>query len=246
MAVKAGGRSSRTVVQLARPTLRETIWRLAPGTALRDGLERILRGRTGALIVARLRRQRRGDLRRRLLARRPLRADAAARAVEDGRRCGAVQRRQPHPAGQRAAGARSVDPHRRVRHPAPLRGTHRHPDRLPGDLGEPFDEHRDRLRGRRAPRGARLGDHPVARQPDHRHAGALQGPPRRGQPAAVDRRDRGLRDAARRDDASCSDWRWSAGSASRSTPTSSNSAPTAVSSSCSSRSWSATTTPPAS
>ncbi|AGB26060.1 putative nucleic-acid-binding protein (contains the HHH domain) [Mycobacterium sp. JS623] len=51
MAVKASGRSSRTVVQLARPTLRETIARLAPGTALRDGLERILRGRTGALIV---------------------------------------------------------------------------------------------------------------------------------------------------------------------------------------------------
>ena len=48
MAVKS---SRRTVVQLARPTLRETIGRLAPGTALRDGLERILRGRTGALIV---------------------------------------------------------------------------------------------------------------------------------------------------------------------------------------------------
>ena len=39
------------MVQLARPTLRETIGRLAPGTALRDGLERILRGRTGGLIV---------------------------------------------------------------------------------------------------------------------------------------------------------------------------------------------------
>src|ERR1700692_1611217 len=51
MAVKASSRSSRTVVQLARPTLRETIARLAPGTALRVGLERILRGRTGALIV---------------------------------------------------------------------------------------------------------------------------------------------------------------------------------------------------
>src|SRR6476620_8545088 len=51
MAVKASGRSSRNVVPLARSTLRETIARLAPGTALRDGLERILRGRTGALIV---------------------------------------------------------------------------------------------------------------------------------------------------------------------------------------------------
>src|ERR1700735_2667402 len=34
-----------------RPTLREAVARLAPGTALRDGLERILRGRTGALTV---------------------------------------------------------------------------------------------------------------------------------------------------------------------------------------------------
>src|SRR5690606_985515 len=32
-------------------TLGDTIARLAPGTALRDGLERILRGRTGGLIV---------------------------------------------------------------------------------------------------------------------------------------------------------------------------------------------------
>lgn len=37
--------------QVARPTLREVVGRLAPGTGLRDGLERILRGRTGALIV---------------------------------------------------------------------------------------------------------------------------------------------------------------------------------------------------
>ena len=52
MAVKSStGRSSRTVVPLTRPTLRETIARLAPGTPLRDGLERILRGRTGALIL---------------------------------------------------------------------------------------------------------------------------------------------------------------------------------------------------
>ena len=36
---------------LVHPALRDTLGRLAPGTALRDGLERILRGRTGALIV---------------------------------------------------------------------------------------------------------------------------------------------------------------------------------------------------
>src|ERR1700678_4798818 len=34
-----------------RRSLREPVARLAPGTGLRDGLERILRGRTGALIV---------------------------------------------------------------------------------------------------------------------------------------------------------------------------------------------------
>ncbi|HEY5150031.1 MAG TPA: DNA integrity scanning protein DisA, partial [Mycobacterium sp.] len=39
------------MAQPAVANLRETIGRLAPGTALRDGLERILRGRTGALIV---------------------------------------------------------------------------------------------------------------------------------------------------------------------------------------------------
>jgi diadenylate cyclase len=36
---------------LVHPALRETLRRVAPGTELRDGLERILRGRTGALIV---------------------------------------------------------------------------------------------------------------------------------------------------------------------------------------------------
>lgn len=36
---------------ISSATLRETLQQLAPGTALRDGLERIQRGRTGALIV---------------------------------------------------------------------------------------------------------------------------------------------------------------------------------------------------
>jgi diadenylate cyclase len=36
---------------LVHPALLETLRRVAPGTQLRDGLERILRGRTGALIV---------------------------------------------------------------------------------------------------------------------------------------------------------------------------------------------------
>jgi len=51
MAVKQGMRAEHHGAHPARATLRETLGRLAPGTPLRDGLERILRGRTGALIV---------------------------------------------------------------------------------------------------------------------------------------------------------------------------------------------------
>ena len=39
------------MTDVSSATLRDAIARLAPGTALRDGLERILRGRTGGLIV---------------------------------------------------------------------------------------------------------------------------------------------------------------------------------------------------
>ena len=164
-----------TVVQLARPTLRETIGRLAPGTALRDGLERILRGRTGALIVLGYDDSVEAICDGGFSLDVALRPDPAARAVEDGRRGGAVQRRQPHPAGQRPAGARPVDPHRRVRHPAPLRRAHGHPDRLSGDLGEPFDEHRHRLRGRRTAR----------RRPTRRPS--CRGPTRRSPPWSATR-----------------------------------------------------------
>src|ERR1700760_4877635 len=47
----AGKASTNGAVSTPKPTLREALARLAPGTPLRDGLERILRGRTGALIV---------------------------------------------------------------------------------------------------------------------------------------------------------------------------------------------------
>ena len=97
---------------MTRPTLRETVGRLAPGTGLRDGLERILRGRTGALIV--------------------LGHDDSVEAICDGgfsldvryaptrlrelaKMDGAVvlsTDAQPHCAGQRAVGSRSVHTHR--------------------------------------------------------------------------------------------------------------------------------------
>ena len=39
------------MVERGDPRLRETLASIAPGTGLRDGLDRILRARTGALIV---------------------------------------------------------------------------------------------------------------------------------------------------------------------------------------------------
>ena len=98
-------RSQNTKAPLVHPALRETLRRLAPGTPLRDGLERILRGRTGALIVLGYDERVESicdggfslDVR--------FAPDSASGAVEDGRRTGAVHRRQPDRAGQRAAGA---------------------------------------------------------------------------------------------------------------------------------------------
>ncbi len=161
MAVKS---SRRNVVQLARPTLRETIGRLAPGTALRDGLERILRGRTGALIV--------------------LGYDDSVEAICDGgfsldvryaptrlrelsKMDGAVVLSSDGTRILRANVQLVPDPSI----PTDESGTrHRSAERTaiqtgyPVDVGEPFDEHRDRLRCRRAARGARLG-RPSCRAP---------------------------------------------------------------------------------
>ena len=163
-------------MQLARPTLRETIGRLAPGTPLRDGLERILRGRTGALIV--------------------LGYDDSVETICDGgfsldvryaptrlrelsKMDGAVVLSSDGARILRANVQLVPDPSI----PTDESGTrHRSAERTAIQTGYPvisvshFDEHRHRLRRRRAPRRARFGDHPVARQPDHRHAGALQDP----------------------------------------------------------------------
>ncbi len=78
MAGKPGGRAAHkprhNVGAGPAPGCGRRCGRLAPGTPLRDGLERILRGRTGALIVLGYDDSVRIDLRRRLLAGRPLRA----------------------------------------------------------------------------------------------------------------------------------------------------------------------------
>lgn len=46
-----GRRTMQAIEPAPQPTLRDAIEQLAPGTPLRDGLERILRGRTGGLVV---------------------------------------------------------------------------------------------------------------------------------------------------------------------------------------------------
>ena len=98
-------RSQNTKAPLVHPALRETLRRLAPGTPLRDGLERILRGRTGALIVLGY------DERVESICDGGFSLDvrfAPTRLRElskmDGAH-GAVHRRQPHRAGQRSTGA---------------------------------------------------------------------------------------------------------------------------------------------
>ena len=98
---------------------------LAPGTMLRDGLERILRGNTGALIVL-------GDgpavdevCTRRLRAAGAVLGDPAARAGQDGRRHRARRRGGVHRPGGRAPGPRPHAADRRVGHPAPDRGAGR-------------------------------------------------------------------------------------------------------------------------
>ena len=126
-----------------RPTLRETLRRLAPGTALRDGLERILRGRTGGLIV--------------------LGYDDSVESICDGGFSLDVRfapTRLRELSKMDGAVVLSTDGSRIVRAnvqlvpdpsiPTDESGTrHRSaertadPDRLSGGVGQPFDEHRD-------------------------------------------------------------------------------------------------------
>ena len=116
--------------------LRSTLAAVAPGTALRDGLERILRGRTGALIVLgydeAVEEICTGGF--------PLDVEfSATRLRELAKMDGAHRHRprdHPHPPRRRAVGARLRDRDQRVRHPAPHRRAGREADRLPGDLGQ--------------------------------------------------------------------------------------------------------------
>ena len=104
---------------LSGDPLRATLARVAPGTPLRDSLERILRGRTGALIVLGYDKVVESlctggfplDVEFSATRLRELcKMDGAVVLTADG---------QPHRARRRAADARRLHPVGRVGHPAP-------------------------------------------------------------------------------------------------------------------------------
>ena len=211
---------------------------VAPGTPLREGLDRILKAKMGALIVvgdgpevlnicsggflldAAFSPQRLSEL---------AKMDGAIILAADASR---IARANVHlvPRPQRA--------HVRDRHPPPHRRAGGPVDRRAGDLGVGGHVgHRRVPRRREAP--AR-GDPPPAQpgQPGPADPRALQGPARRGARRPVGARGRGPRHPARRGRRCCSAPRWCAASPRRSRATSSSWASTAAWSACSSTSCS--------
>ena len=180
--------------------MRELLGRIAPGTALRDGLERILPGRTGALIVLGY------DQVVESLCTGGFALDvefSATRLRELAKMDGAVIVSNDGTRIVRAGVHLMPDPtipteesgtrHRTAERVADA-------DRLPGDLGQPVDAHHRRVR-RRPPVHARgPGDDPGPGQPGAGHPGALQAPPRRGGQHPVRAGDRGPGHRPRRDE----------------------------------------------
>ena len=115
-----------------RAALSAILSTVAPGTVLRDGLERILRGNTGGLVVFGF------DKLVDEMSTGGFVLDvefSPQRLRELCKMDGAVvvyQRRLPHRARRRAVGPGRGDPHRGDRHPAPHRRPRRQADRLPG------------------------------------------------------------------------------------------------------------------
>ena len=170
--------------------LRSVLAAMAPGTQLRDGLERILRGNTGGLIVLG------HDRTVESLSTGGFELDvefSATRLRELSKMDGAVVLSTDgtqHPAGERPSGARSDDRHRRAGHPPPHGRAGRQADRLSGDFGEPVDADHRAVRAGPALRAGRFRRHPLAGQPGARHARALQAAPRRGRRHAFGAGDR--------------------------------------------------------
>ena len=160
--------------------LRATLASIAPGTPLRDGLERILRGRTGALIVLGLDKVVESistggftlDVPFTATGLRELaKMDGAIVIDKDITRIhrAAVHLMPDHTIPSEETGTR----HRTAERVAKQTGPPRH-------LGVAVDADHRRLRRRHPPRARGLRQDPVPRQPGPRHPRALQAPPRRG------------------------------------------------------------------
>ena len=217
--------------------LRATLAAVAPGTALRDGLERILRGRTGALIVLGNDKVVESISTRRLPARRRASPPPGCASCPRWTARSSSTATSPRSCAPTPAGPRPEHRDVRVRHPAPHRGAGRQADRLPRRLGQPVDADHRALRRRPAarPRGQR--QHPVQGEPGPADARALQVAASTRSPAPCRPWRSRTSSPSATSPACCSASRWSAGSARRSPTTSSSSATTAACSPSSSRSW---------
>ena len=209
------------------PRFVKSLEMVAPGTAVREGIDNIVHARTGGLIVI-------GDpdelaflFSRRDQAGHRLHAGAPLPAREDGRRDRAQRERDQDRVGQRPADARPDDPLVRDRHAPPHRRARVQADRRAGHRGLAAPRRRLALRRRREvhPRGdpGRAGQG----QPGPGHARQVPHPARPGLHAPHRPRVRGRRHASRRarpcSSAPSSSRAWR----SRSSATSSSSAPKA-------------------
>jgi diadenylate cyclase len=192
-------RGEQVAVPDREDKLRTTLAMIAPGTSLRDGLERILRGNTGALIVL-------GHdklVESLCTGGFPLDVEFSATGMRElAKMDGAVVLDTDGSRIVRAATQLMPDPSI----PTEESGTrHRTAQRVssqtgfPGHLGQPVDAGHRPVRGRPALRAGQLGGDPVPGEPGAGHAGALQAAAGRGLRHAVRAGDRGPGHRAGRD-----------------------------------------------
>ncbi len=132
--------------------LRDTLAAVAPGTTLRDGLERILRGRTGALIVLGFDTTVEQVSTGGFILDVEFSATRLRELAKNGRRDRHRSGCLPDSAGRRATGPGRLDRDQRVRHPAPHGRASCQTDRVSGRFGQPVDAHHCPVRRRNAVR----------------------------------------------------------------------------------------------
>ena len=193
---------------------RSTLAAIAPGTALRDGLERILRGRTGALLVLGYDKTVESICSGGFVLDVDFSATAAARAREDGRRrsCSTADATRILRAAVHMVPDPSI-PTERVRHPPPHRraGRERRPAARSSRSASRCTSSRSTSTARRYVL-EESGDDPVARQPGDRDARALQDAARRGRRARCPRSRSRTSSPSATSPSSRSGSRWSAAS----------------------------------